>query len=66
MSLPAGARHRWGLDDGGDIGFLDLGDSIVLVPGGIERLRDDLLAAVSEDDWEAARQGFGDDDLASQ
>lgn len=66
MSLPASARHRWGLDEGGDVGYLDLGDAVVLVPGGVDRLRTALLDAVSEDVWESARSGFGDPDLANQ
>jgi bifunctional DNA-binding transcriptional regulator/antitoxin component of YhaV-PrlF toxin-antitoxin module len=26
-SLPAELRHRWGIDGGGEIGIIDLGDS---------------------------------------
>jgi bifunctional DNA-binding transcriptional regulator/antitoxin component of YhaV-PrlF toxin-antitoxin module len=66
MSLPATARHRWGLDDGGDVGYLDLGDAVILVPGGVDELRSALLGAISEDIWESAREGFGDPDLADQ
>jgi hypothetical protein len=66
MSLPAGARHRWGLDDGGEVGYLDVGDAIVIVPGGLNQLRRILLDAVSDADWEAARAGFGDPDLANE
>lgn len=66
MSLPAGARHRWGLDDGGDVAYLDLGDALVLVPGGVNQLRAALLDAVSDDIWDSARNGFGDPDLADQ
>jgi bifunctional DNA-binding transcriptional regulator/antitoxin component of YhaV-PrlF toxin-antitoxin module len=66
MSLPAAARHRWGLAGGGDIGFIDLGEMVVLVPGGVSRLRRDLLDAVTEDDWERARSGFGDAELAAE
>ena len=66
MSLPATARHRWGLDDGGDVGYLDLGDAVILVPGGVEQLRSALLGAISADIWEDAREGFGDPDLADQ
>jgi hypothetical protein len=66
MSLPASARHRWGLDDGGDVGYLDLGDALVLVPGGVQQLRRELLGALSDDDWTAARSGFGDPDLANE
>jgi bifunctional DNA-binding transcriptional regulator/antitoxin component of YhaV-PrlF toxin-antitoxin module len=66
MSLPAAARHRWLLDEGGEVGYLDLGDAVVLVPGGVERMRDQLLAAVTDADRRAAATGFGDDDLADE
>ena len=66
MSLPASARHRWGLDDGGEVGFLDIGDAIVIVPGGVDKLRAALLEAVTDADWEHARNGFGDPDLANE
>jgi len=66
MSLPASARHRWGLDEGGDVGYLDLGDAVVLVPGGIDQLRAALLDAVDDEIWESARDGFGDPELADQ
>ncbi len=66
MSLPASARHRWGLDGGGDVGYLDLGDAVLLVPGGVERWRRELIGAVSGEDWERARSGFGDPDLANE
>ena len=66
MSLPSTARHRWGLDGGGEVGYLDIGDAVVIVPGGIERLRRTLLDAVSEVDWEEARSGFGHRDLANE
>jgi hypothetical protein len=66
MSLPSATRHRWGLDEGGDVGYLDLGDAIVIVPGGAEALRQKLLESVTGHDWEFARSGFGDDELASQ
>lgn len=66
MSLPATARHRWGLDGGGEVGYLDIGDAVVIVPGGVERLRAALVGAVSDADWEAARAGFGDPDLVNE
>lgn len=66
MSLPATARRRWGLEDGGSVGYLDIGDAVLLVPGGVERLRRELLGAVSEEDWKAAREGFGDPELADE
>ena len=66
MSLPASARHRWGLDEGGEVGYLDIGDAMILVPGGVRRLRRHLLESLSSEDWEDARSGFGDRDLANE
>ena len=66
MSLPTSARRRWGLVDGGTIGYLDIGDGILLIPGGVVRLRWKLLDAVSDQDWEAARAGLGDSELANE
>jgi len=66
MSLPAAARHRWGLEGGGEVGFLDLGDAIVLIPGGVDGLRAQLIEALEDGDWEAAQRGHGDPDLANE
>lgn len=66
MSLPATARHRWGLDEGGEVCFLDLGDAILLLPGALERTRRALIEAVSDETWADARTGFGDEDLATE
>jgi bifunctional DNA-binding transcriptional regulator/antitoxin component of YhaV-PrlF toxin-antitoxin module len=66
MSLPASTRHRWGLDEGGEVGYLDIGDAVLLVPGGVDQLRSALLDAVTDADWEAARSGFGDPELANE
>ena len=66
MSLPATARHRWRLDEGGDVSYLDIGDAVIIVPHGIAQLRRDLLSAVTADDWTQARLGFGDRDLATE
>jgi bifunctional DNA-binding transcriptional regulator/antitoxin component of YhaV-PrlF toxin-antitoxin module len=63
MALPAQTRHRWGLDEGGVVGWIDLGDSVVLVPGGLSKVRDAVLGNA---DWEAASSGFGDPELANQ
>jgi bifunctional DNA-binding transcriptional regulator/antitoxin component of YhaV-PrlF toxin-antitoxin module len=66
MSLPAAARARWELTDGGEVGYLDLGDALLLVPGGVAALRRRLLGTVTEAEWEAAASGFGDPDLADE
>lgn len=66
MSLPAQTRHRWDLDAGGEVGYLDLGDAVVIVPGGVEALRRAVLDGITAAGWQAARQGHGDSDLADE
>lgn len=41
-SLPADLRHRWGIENGGEIGFIDLGQAALVVPGGLQVARDEL------------------------
>lgn len=44
MSLPAAARHRWHLDQGGPVDVIDLGFGVLTVPRGQGRkLLSDLL-----------------------
>ena len=64
MSLPAAARRRWGLDDGGPVDVLDLGFGVLTVPRGEgARLLDDLL---SRDEHAAFVRSLADDpDLAT-
>jgi len=41
MALPADARRRWGLGEGGSVEVLDLGDALVILPahrGGVRSL----------------------------
>jgi bifunctional DNA-binding transcriptional regulator/antitoxin component of YhaV-PrlF toxin-antitoxin module len=66
MTLPVAARHRWGLAKGGQVGFLDLGDAVVLIPAGVTHLQRELYGLVSDGDWDRAPSGFGDDDLANE
>jgi bifunctional DNA-binding transcriptional regulator/antitoxin component of YhaV-PrlF toxin-antitoxin module len=63
MSLPAAARHRWHLDDGGRVDVLDLGFGVLTVPAGYAgRLLDDILPA---DAHYAAVAAEDDPDLVS-
>ena len=44
MSIPAAARHRWHLDQGGPVDVIDLGFGVLTVPAGeAKRLLGDLL-----------------------
>ncbi len=47
-SLPAPLRHRWGIDDGGEVGFIDLGDAALVVPGGVSVARRELRRVLAE------------------
>jgi bifunctional DNA-binding transcriptional regulator/antitoxin component of YhaV-PrlF toxin-antitoxin module len=66
-SVPAALRHRWGIDDGGDIAFLDLGDIAVILPGGIEQARAELRRVLlDEGRYERGLAMIDDPDLADQ
>jgi hypothetical protein len=44
LSLPAAARHRWSLDQGGPVDVIDLGFAVMMLPQGqARRLLNDLL-----------------------
>jgi bifunctional DNA-binding transcriptional regulator/antitoxin component of YhaV-PrlF toxin-antitoxin module len=64
MSLPASARHRWHLDEGGPVEVIDLGFGGLTVPKGTgRRLLDDL---VGRDEHAEFVRALGDDpDLAT-
>lgn len=63
MSVPAAVRHRWGLDRGGRVTVIDLGDAVVLLPPGA---RQRLLAeALSAEDHRRLVSGLDDPDLAT-
>jgi len=42
-TLPAHLRRRWGIEEGGEIGVLDLGSAALVVPGGIESAKLELF-----------------------
>lgn len=64
-NLPAELRHRWGIDDGGQVGIVDLGDAALLVPGGVDVARRELRR-VLRDRYEDAVAGIEDPDLRDQ
>lgn len=64
MSLPAGVRHRWDLDDGGPVDVIDLGFGVLTVPKGQgRRLLDDLVSRDEHADF--VRSLEDDPDLAT-
>ena len=48
MALPAEARHRWNLDNGGTVEIADLGGALLVAPAGRGGLRALLGAAIEE------------------
>lgn len=48
MALPAEARRRWNLTDGGAVEIADLGDALLIVPAGRGGLRALLRDAIEE------------------
>jgi AbrB family looped-hinge helix DNA binding protein len=64
-SLPAELRRRWGIEEGGRVGIIDLGASALIVPGGLDGARGELRAVLA-DRYDAAVEALGDPDLADQ
>ena len=48
MALPAEARRRWNLGEGGSVEVADLGDALLIVPAGRDGLRGLLRNAINE------------------
>jgi len=48
MALPAEARRRWNLGDGGSVEVADLGDALLIVPAGRGGLRALLSDAIGQ------------------
>jgi bifunctional DNA-binding transcriptional regulator/antitoxin component of YhaV-PrlF toxin-antitoxin module len=64
-TLPAALRHRWRIQDGGEIGVIDLGGAALIVPGGIDAARVELHRALRER-YEVGVAALDDPDLADQ
>ena len=64
-SLPAELRRRWGIDEGGEIGFVDLGNAALIVPGGLDTARRELRRVLRAR-YEEGLAAIEDPDLADQ
>lgn len=63
MSVPAPVRRRWGLEHGGRVTVVDLGDAVVLLPpGGRQKL---LAEALSGEEHRELVASLDDPDLAT-
>ena len=63
MSVPAAVRRRWGLDEGGRVTVIDLGDALVVLPAGARQQL--LAAALSAEDHLRFVADIDDPDLAT-
>jgi bifunctional DNA-binding transcriptional regulator/antitoxin component of YhaV-PrlF toxin-antitoxin module len=64
-SLPAELRHRWGIEAGGDVAFVDLGDAALILPGGTDRAKAELKRVLAQR-YDAGLAAIADPDLADQ
>jgi hypothetical protein len=65
MSLLADLRHRWGIEGGGEVAFIDLGDAALVVPGGVGVARQELRR-VLRGRYAKGVAALDDPDLADQ
>jgi bifunctional DNA-binding transcriptional regulator/antitoxin component of YhaV-PrlF toxin-antitoxin module len=63
-SLPAELRHRWGIADGGDVAFIDLGDAALILPGGVEAAKAEVRRVIASGAYGAGLAAIDDPDLA--
>ncbi len=64
-SLPAALRHRWGISEGGDVAFIDLGDAALILPGGIESAKAEIRRVLAAGAYTEGLAGIDDPDLAT-
>jgi bifunctional DNA-binding transcriptional regulator/antitoxin component of YhaV-PrlF toxin-antitoxin module len=64
-NLPAELRRRWGIDQGGEVGFIDLGDAALIVPGGVAAARAELRRVLRER-YDVGLAAIDDPDLTDQ
>lgn len=64
-NLPSELRHRWGIEGGGEVGIIDLGDAALVIPGGVQGARRELRR-VLRDRYETGLDNLDDPDLADQ
>jgi AbrB family looped-hinge helix DNA binding protein len=64
-SLPAELRHRWGIQEGGEVTFIDLGDSALVLPGDMAQAKAELRRVLGER-YEMGLEEIDDPDLVDQ
>jgi bifunctional DNA-binding transcriptional regulator/antitoxin component of YhaV-PrlF toxin-antitoxin module len=63
--LPVALRRRWGIDEGGEVGIIDLGDAALIIPGGMQAARSELHRSL-RGRYAAGLAAIDDPDLSDQ
>lgn len=63
FSLPADARRRWGIENGGEVEVFDLGNCVVMLPVGDSSARVSLARALTADRYREHVARIEDPDL---
>jgi len=66
LSLPADVRRRWGIQDGGEVEIADLGESLLIVPGGDGTLRRAALGGITREAYQEYVDSIDDPDLRDE
>lgn len=63
FSLPADARRRWGIQNGGEVEVFDLGNCVVMLPIGDSSARASLARALTAERYREHVNHISDPDL---
>lgn len=66
FSLPAAARRRWGLEDGGEVEVFDLGQCVVMLPTGVDGARASVARALDAARYRRHVEQITDPDLRDE
>ncbi len=66
FSLPAEARRRWGIEDGGEVELFDLGDCVVMLPIGDASARASIARALTAERYRRHVEHVDDHDLRDE
>jgi len=66
LSLPAVLRRRWGIEDGGEITFLDLGTYALVLSCTPETAKQEVRRALVTGGYDAGLAALDDPDIAVQ
>jgi len=66
LSLPADARRRWGIAEGGSVELFDLGECVVMLPTGRRSARASLAEALTAQRYREYTAAIDDPDLIDE